>query len=126
MEADLSQFHNIDLRDRWRRLPDGSRALTLRMLNVRIRRLPPESAVATIARDNAVHWSNEALLLADIWQAVVPVKPGQQRKPHPRLRKDGAEAKRRVRTNPKREMRRRDAIRRQRQRRERFRREGAE
>ena len=46
VEADLSRYHHIDYRDRGRFGPDGRRLLTLRMILVRVRHLPPESATA--------------------------------------------------------------------------------
>jgi hypothetical protein len=88
VEADLSRYHQIDVRDRWRLLPDGSRALTLRMISVRVKYLPPESAVASIIRDGP-HWSLGDVLLAHVWQAAAHSK-----KPHPMLAKAGKQARR--------------------------------
>jgi len=46
VESDLSRYHNVDYRDRWRFDADGVRRLTLRMILVRLRHLPPDSATA--------------------------------------------------------------------------------
>ena len=116
MEADLSRFHQIDLRDRYRRLPDGSRALTLRMIWVRLFHLPPESALMTSLRDGRVHWTNTDVLLAEVWQATA-----RSKKPHPRMAKDAKRIRRTQAVRPEREAKRRDAIRRERARKHRLR-----
>jgi len=46
VESDLSQYHHIDYRDRWRFDADGRRLLTLRMIHVRVQNLPLDSATA--------------------------------------------------------------------------------
>lgn len=66
MEADLSRYHHLDLRDLWRRGPDGRRLLTLRQVAVRVRFLPPESA-SMQALDGL---SVTDVLLMDIYQAL--------------------------------------------------------
>lgn len=82
IEADLSRYHGIDYRDRWRRTPDGRRALTLRMIYVRVRHLPVDSATARATSslgDSNRDWSLTNVLLAQLhglWSG----------KPHPWLK----------------------------------------
>ena len=67
VESDLSQYHHIDYRDRWRFDPDGRRRLTLRMIAVRVRYLPPDSASATTSGGSG--WTVADYLLADLFHA---------------------------------------------------------
>ena len=76
MESDLSRYYNIDYRDRWRFGPDGRRLLTLRMIAVRVRYLPPESA--TVTESGGSGWRREDFLLAHLYQAFTG-------EPHPGL-----------------------------------------
>lgn len=82
MEADLSRFHHIDYLDRWRFDERGQRRLTLRQIWVRIRYLPPESAVAALERNGELHWSLEAHLLDDLRMVWTGTKE-KPAKPHP-------------------------------------------
>lgn len=66
IEADLSRFHHIDYRDRWRRDVDGVRRLTLRMIYVRVIHLPADSALSLHYSDGASAWDLHAHLLADL------------------------------------------------------------
>lgn len=74
VEADLSRYHHLDLRDHWRPGPDGRPLLTLRQIAVRLRYLPADCAVQAAA--GAPGWAVGDYLLAD----VVHVLSG---KPHP-------------------------------------------
>lgn len=76
MEADLSQYHQIDYRDRWRFDEHGRRRLTLRMIWVRIRTLPRDSATQIALNDGRIPWGWSEHLLADLWSAFTG-------KPHP-------------------------------------------
>jgi len=78
VESDLSRYHNIDYRDRWRFDPNGRRKLTLRMIAARVRHLPPDSATA-IASGGA-GWTTGDYLLAHVFQAM-------SGEPHPALPK---------------------------------------
>lgn len=97
MEADLSHYHGIDYRDRWR-VEHGRRVLTLRMIAVRIRHLPVDSVVATLARDGEPAWELRDLLLAHVWQAAAHSK-----KPHPLLAKAGRRVEKTTRFTPQRQ-----------------------
>ncbi len=119
MEADLARFYGVDVRDRWRRLPDGSRALTLRMIAVRLEHLPPESALAGKVRGGEPHWALEHVLLAHNWQAVT-----RSKQPHPMMARAARKAARRQVVTPEREGRLREARARARARRRRLREEG--
>lgn len=68
VEADLSRYHHIDYRDRWRRDEAGCRRLTFRMIAVRVRHLPPDSATARAL--NGPGWSLTDYLLGDVFHAV--------------------------------------------------------
>ncbi|AMS03654.1 tail assembly chaperone [Gordonia phage Mulch] len=74
IEADLSRFHGIDYRDRWRRDPDGVRRLTLRMIYVRVLRLPADSALSLHFSDGQSTWDLHAHLLADLIKHMVGVE----------------------------------------------------
>ena len=76
MESDLSQYHHIDYRDRWRFGPDGRRLLTLRMIAVRVSYLPPDAACVT--KSGGSGWHIGDYLLADLFHATTG-------KPHPAL-----------------------------------------
>lgn len=78
MEADLSRYHQLDYRDRWRFDELGRRRLTLRMISVRVRTLPAGSALRTALNDGRPEWGDTEYLLADVWQASAGSK-----KPHP-------------------------------------------
>lgn len=86
MEADLSRHHRIDYRDRWRFDAQGRRKLTLRMIFVRIRYLPRDSAVRTALNDNRPEWGDLEYLLTDIWAA-----SANSEEPHPARPKPAAE-----------------------------------
>jgi hypothetical protein len=71
VEADLSRYHHIDLRDYWRH------TLTLRQIAVRVRHLPADSAVRFVLK--APDWSTTDYLLADL----IHVHTGQPHPAHP-------------------------------------------
>lgn len=75
----MSRFYHLDLRDRWR-VENGRRVLSLRMIAVRLRYLPAESALVSLSRDGRPVWELRDVLLAHIWQATANSK-----KPHPAL-----------------------------------------
>lgn len=102
VEADLSRYHHLDIRDRDAFDADGRRKLTLRMIFVRLKYLPPESAVMTAQRGGLPHWSTADQILAHVWQAAAHSK-----EPHPMLA-DALKNQPR-RTDPQRELRIREA-----------------
>lgn len=76
VEADLDRYYQRDYRDRWRFDDAGRRKLTLRMILVRIRHLPPDSAVS-IALGGA-GWTVTDYLVSDLFHAQVGKKhPGR-------------------------------------------------
>lgn len=83
VEADLSAFHHLDYRDRWRRDPDGLRKLTLRMIYVRVKYLPAKSALSLHFSGGTSAWDLKAHILADIvlllssQEAEYPGRPGR-------------------------------------------------
>ncbi|AXH47240.1 tail assembly chaperone [Gordonia phage DelRio] len=74
IEADLSRFHHIDYRDRWRRDSDGVRRLTLRMIYVRVLRLPADSALSLHYSEGQSAWDLHAHLIADLIKHMVGVE----------------------------------------------------
>ena len=78
MESDLSRYHHIDYRDRWRFDADGVRRLTLRMIAVRLRNLPAESATAIAEGGDG--WTLDNYLSAHTFHATAGT-------PHPWLPK---------------------------------------
>lgn len=104
LEADLSRYHHMDVRDYWRRGPDGRRLLTLRQIATRVRwGLPVDSAVARVL--GGPTWTRTDYLLADVVHALTgkqhparpeAAKPGQRRD-DPRRRRARADALRRKR-----------------------------
>lgn len=74
MESDLSRYHNIDYRDRWRFDADGARLLTLRMIWVRLKHLPLDSALAIA--EGSGGWVLGHYLAAQLWEVQTGV-------PHP-------------------------------------------
>lgn len=85
MEADLDRFYHRDLRDLWRVDERGRPLLTYRMVFVRMKELPPDSALAIDQNGGKKPWSISEFLLADLWeiQANRGRKRGQQPKRHP-------------------------------------------
>lgn len=92
MEADLSAYHHLDLRDRWRYeeviLASGRRVLlrklTTRMIYVRIRHgLPPESALAIHFNGGKWPWKLGDHLLADLYFIHRQELEGKKAKDHP-------------------------------------------
>lgn len=83
MEADLSRFHRLDLRDLHRRDEQGRRALTLRMIWVRIHYLPSDSALAIAENDGKRPWSATESLLADIWELKANEHRDPKKSPQP-------------------------------------------
>lgn len=67
VEADLSHYHHLDYRDRWRFDPDGRLLLTLRMIAVRVKHLPPDCACAVASGGSG--WRIGDYLLAHLFQA---------------------------------------------------------
>ena len=67
MESDLSRYHNIDYRDRWRFDADGMRLLTLRMIAVRIRYMPDDAAIRIAVGGDG--WTLDNYLNAHIFHA---------------------------------------------------------
>jgi hypothetical protein len=96
VEADLSRHYGIDIRDRWR-VVDGRRVLTLRMIAVRLRHMPADSAVGQIARGNEPEWRLEHVLLAHVWQAAAHSKTQ-----HPGLVRATKQASHHQQTSPQR------------------------
>lgn len=78
MEADLSLYHGLDYRDRWAFDANGRRKLTLRMIAVRLRHLPPDASVVRVTMPEVHDWGRSELLLAQVWQQLA-------QKPHPWL-----------------------------------------
>lgn len=70
MEADLARYYQTDIRDRWRTDEHGRPRLTLRMIAVRIRHLPPDSATATALNDGEQVWARRDVLTADLYNAL--------------------------------------------------------
>lgn len=99
VEADLSRYHHIDYRDRWRFDDQGRRRLTLRMIAARVRHLPPESATAVSLGGAA--WSTTDYLLSDLFHATAGAphpsrpKPGRRVDSPERLKKKQAALRRR-------------------------------
>lgn len=67
MEADLARYYHVDLLDRWRTDLEGRPLLTLRQIAVRVRHLPPDSAVAVALNGGEAGWTRDQVLLTDIW-----------------------------------------------------------
>lgn len=74
MESDLSRFHGIDYRDRWRFDENGCRKLTIRMIGVRITSLPADSALNTHFRGNETPWTLTDHLIADLVERLAGIK----------------------------------------------------
>lgn len=89
MEADLSRFHNIDYRDRWRFDAQGRRRLTLRMIWVRVKHLPTDSAVAQVLRGDDVDWRVEHQLFDEMRMTLQAAHGVRDPKPHPLRPKPG-------------------------------------
>lgn len=68
VEADLSRFYHLDYRDRWRFDPEGRRRLTLRMIAVRVRHLPLDSATAMVLGGDG--FTATDYLLMDVFHAL--------------------------------------------------------
>lgn len=92
MEADLSAYHHLDYRDRWRYeevlRPDGSKAilrkLSTRMIYVRLRHgMPPESALGIHFNEGKWPWRLTDHLLADLWFLHRQELEGRKAKDHP-------------------------------------------
>jgi len=72
VESDLSRYHHIDYRDRWRFDADGVRRLTLRMILARLKHLPLDSA--TIIAEGGDGWTLENHLQAHLYGATAGEK----------------------------------------------------
>lgn len=71
VEADLSRYHHLDLRDYWtRRTRKGRRVLSFRMLSVRVRHLPLDSATGQINLGDLWINNRTELLLVEIWESL--------------------------------------------------------
>jgi hypothetical protein len=68
VEADLTRYYQVDIRDRWRYDEHDRPLLTLRRLSVLIRHLPDDSATA-VAINGEPGWTRGEVLLADLWSA---------------------------------------------------------
>lgn len=94
MEADLSEYHQVDYLDRWRG------GLTLRRIWVLLRWLPEQSRVAGIIRDGPL-WTIEAHLLDDLRVALTSTKKKRAQshpsRPAPRSQADPQMVERRRR-----------------------------
>ena len=99
MEVDLSRYHQIDYRDRWRFDENGRRKLTLRMIAVRVKHLPADSATAIAT--GGTGWTLTDHLLADVFHAAGgnphPWKPKQDKGSDPAHQKAKQAAKGRQR-----------------------------
>jgi len=99
VESDLSRYHQIDYRDRWRFDADGARKLTLRMIAVRVKHLPPDSATAIAT--GGTGWTLADHLLADVYHVtaheVHPWKPKQDKGSDPEREKAKRAARARAR-----------------------------
>jgi hypothetical protein len=87
VESDLSRYHQIDYRDRWRFDANGSRRLTLRMIHVRLKSLPLDSAVAIV--EGSGGWTLEHYLTAQLWEVQTgephPAKPKHEKAIDPQV-----------------------------------------
>jgi hypothetical protein len=99
VEVDLSRYHQIDYRDRWRFDADGARKLTLRMIAVRVKHLPADSATAIAT--GGTGWTLTDHLLADVFHATGgnphPWKPKQVKGSDPAREKAKQAARARAR-----------------------------
>ena len=99
MEVDLSRYHQIDYRDRWRFDENGCRKLTLRMIAVRVKHLPADSATAIAT--GGTGWTLTDHLLADVFHATGgnphPWKPKQAKGSDPAREKVKQAARARAR-----------------------------
>lgn len=78
MEADLSRYYQLDIRDLWV-IEAGMRRLTLRMIWVRVTHLPPDSSTARALGGGG--WTVHDYLVSDLWSALAgrahPARPAQ-------------------------------------------------
>jgi hypothetical protein len=90
MEADLSRYHRIDLRDLWRTDDDGNPRLTLRQVWARLRHLPRDSAFAILDNGGTEPWSISDHLAADLWLIHAQSNAPKNKRPkdHPRREKE--------------------------------------
>lgn len=63
--SDLKTYRHVDYLDRWR----GE--LTLRQIWIYIRRLPADSALALARRGGREAWTKQAIVTAQLWEALV-------------------------------------------------------
>lgn len=90
MEADLTRWYGVDLRDRYRyeRVIDGrgvehiARRLSTRRIYVLVRHLPPESALASAERGRPM-WTTTDHLIADLMLVTQALQVGRKAKDHP-------------------------------------------
>ncbi len=76
VESDLSQYHRLDIRDRWVFDEHGRRCLPLRRIGALVKFLPPDSATAVVTGGSG--WTIDNYLGAHIFQALTG-------EPHPGL-----------------------------------------
>jgi hypothetical protein len=76
LEADLARFYHCDLRDLYRFDADGVRRLTLRMVLVRVKHLPADSALGG-------GWTRSEHLLDELRRQVAGSAGVKNPKPHP-------------------------------------------
>lgn len=91
VEADLARYYNLDIRDYLtRRVRKGRRVLTFRMLSVRVRHLPLDSATGRIELGDLWFSSLSELLLVEIWESLTGqrhrIRPPETPKPVSRER----------------------------------------
>jgi hypothetical protein len=79
----MARFYGVDYRDRWCRDECGRRRLTLRMIGVRVKHLPADSACARILNGGEEPWSVLEYLVAD----VVHVLSGEPHPARPRVKR---------------------------------------
>lgn len=83
MEADLARFYGIDYRDRWRADEHSRPRLTLRMIAVRIRHIPLESAIARLENDGNAPWTRVEQLLDELRRHLAVLAGVKKPKPDP-------------------------------------------
>ncbi|WVX89088.1 tail assembly chaperone [Gordonia phage Hibiscus] len=83
VEADLSRYHRLDLRDLWRRDEQGRRKLTTRMIYARLSHgLPSSSALAIDENGGNWPWSLTDHLIADLYFETKIGRLGKKAKDH--------------------------------------------
>lgn len=83
VEADLSRFYGIDIRDRWLTDALGRPRLTLRMMVVRLRHLPLDSAVSQCENEGEKPWERVEHQLDEIRRHLAALGGDKNPKPDP-------------------------------------------